>query len=80
MNTEHTIDPTPVTSNSEQLAVLKQHFPHCFDKNGQFVLSRFEEVLQAHEVATTQESDLLSQIRTPDYANFCCFSKSAGLK
>ena len=56
MNTEHTIDPTPVTSNSEQLAVLKQHFPHCFDKNGQFVLSRFEEVLQAHEVATTQES------------------------
>ena len=56
MNTEHTIDPTPVTSNSEQLAVLKQHFPHCFDKEGQFVLSRFEEVLQAHEVATTQES------------------------
>lgn len=56
MNTEHTITPTPVTSNSEQLAVLKQHFPHCFDKQGQFVLSRFEEVLQAHEVATTQES------------------------
>jgi phage gp45-like len=25
-------------------------------------------------------TDLLSQIRTPDYANFCCFSKSAGLK
>lgn len=56
MNTEHTISPTPVTSNSEQLAVLKQHFPHCFDKQGQFVLSRFQEVLQAHEVATTQES------------------------
>lgn len=56
MNTEHTINPTPVTSNSEQLAVLKQHFPHCFDKQGQFVLSRFQEVLQAHEVTTTQES------------------------
>ena len=26
------------------------------------------------------DDDLPPQIRTPDYANFCCFSKSAGLK
>ena len=29
---------------------------------------------------TIASFDLLSQIRTPDYANFCCFSKSSGLK
>lgn len=44
------------TVNSKQLAVLKKHFPQCFDKNGHFIQEKMLEVVDANEVELSKES------------------------
>ncbi|WP_339377284.1 site-specific DNA-methyltransferase [Candidatus Enterovibrio escicola] len=42
--------------NSKQLAVLKKHFPQCFDKLGNFIQEKMLEVVNANEVELSKES------------------------
>ena len=56
MKTEQTLPTELVTSNSEQLAVLKSNFPQCFDRQGKFILSKLQEILQANAVDLSRES------------------------
>jgi len=44
-----------VVPNSE-LEVLKQHFPHCFDKNGDFDFEKFKKELATSEINFSKES------------------------
>ena len=56
MKTEQTLPTELVTANSEQLAVLKSNFPQCFDKQGKFIVSKLQEMLQADGVDVSRES------------------------
>ena len=56
MKTEQTLPTELVTANSEQLAVLKSNFPQCFDRQGKFILSKLQEILQANAVDLSSES------------------------
>ncbi len=35
-----------ITSNSKQLALLKKHFPNCFDASGSFIVAKLQEITQ----------------------------------
>ena len=56
MKTEQTLPTGKITANSEQLAVLKNNFPQCFDKQGKFIFSKLQEILQADEIDVSRES------------------------
>ena len=56
MKKEQTIPTEKITKNSEQLAVLKDNFPNCFDKQGKFIVSKLQEILQADGVDLSRES------------------------
>ena len=56
MKTEQTLPTELVTANSEQLSVLKSNFPQCFDRQGKFILSKLQEILQADGVDVSRES------------------------
>lgn len=56
MTTEYTVPTEKITANSEQLAVLKNNFPQCFDKQGKFIVSKLQEILQADSVDLSRES------------------------
>ena len=56
MKTEQTFSTELVTANSEQLAVLKSNFPQFFDRQGKFILSKLQEILQANAVDVSRES------------------------
>ncbi|HHQ6546949.1 TPA: site-specific DNA-methyltransferase [Serratia fonticola] len=44
------------TANSKQLAVLKAHFPQCFDKNGAFIQEKLLEIVKSSDVELSKES------------------------
>ncbi len=44
-----------ITSNSPQLALLKQQFPQCFDQYGAFMPHKLQEVVQASGLALSTE-------------------------
>src|SRR5690606_5368236 len=54
--TEQTLSTEVVTANSEQLAVLKSNFPQCFDRQGKFILSKLQDILQANAIDVSRES------------------------
>ncbi|WP_407486390.1 hypothetical protein [Acinetobacter baumannii] len=56
MKTEQTLPTEKITANSQQLAVLKNNFPQFFDKQGKFIVSKLQEVLQADGVDVSHES------------------------
>lgn len=56
MKKEQTLPTEKITKNSEQLAVLKNNFPQCFDKQGKFIVSKLQEILQADGVDLSRES------------------------
>ena len=45
LSTETLFDETE-TANSKQIAILKKHFPQCFDKDGHFQPEKMMEVAQ----------------------------------
>ena len=55
IHTETLFDETE-TVNSKQIAVLKKHFPQCFDKHGHFQPEKMMEVVKANEVEIVKES------------------------
>lgn len=54
--TSETLFSNKETTNSKQLAVLKKHFPSCFDKDGDFIQERMMEIIAANEVEVSKES------------------------
>jgi len=42
-------------ANSEQLQVLKQHFPNCFDKNGAFIPDKLQAIVEENGVKVATE-------------------------
>jgi adenine-specific DNA-methyltransferase len=53
---EETLHSNIETVNSKQLAVLKKHFPQCFDKSGNFIQEKMLEVINANKVELSKES------------------------
>lgn len=53
---EETVYSNLETANSKQLAILKKHFPNCFDRDGNFIQERMLEVVNANEVELSKES------------------------
>ncbi len=49
-------DNANITSNSKQLALLKQHFPNCFDKEGNFIVHKMEEIVGKSGLELSKES------------------------
>lgn len=45
-----------LTAANKNLAVLKEHFGHCFDKQGNFLMEKFREELEAGELNFSKES------------------------
>lgn len=43
------------TAYNPQLEILKQHFPHCFDKNGDFLIDKFSEIIQTQNINIQKE-------------------------
>ncbi|MCX2767868.1 site-specific DNA-methyltransferase [Pseudoalteromonas sp. B530] len=44
------------TASSKQIAILKKHFPNCFDRDGNFIQERMLEVINANEIELSKES------------------------
>lgn len=47
---EETVYSNVETANSKQLAILKKHFPNCFDRDGNFIQERMLEIVNDNEV------------------------------
>lgn len=44
------------TVNSKQLEILKNNFPQCFDKNGNFIVNKIEEIITNNGLELSKES------------------------
>lgn len=53
---EETVYSNVETANSKQLAILKKHFPNCFDRDGNFIQERMLEVVNEGEIELSKES------------------------
>ncbi|MCU8168007.1 site-specific DNA-methyltransferase [Vibrio vulnificus] len=53
---EETVYSNVETANSKQLAILKKHFPQCFDKQGNFIQEKLLEVVKSSDVELSKES------------------------
>ncbi|MDF4765403.1 site-specific DNA-methyltransferase [Vibrio parahaemolyticus] len=53
---EETVYSNSETANSKQLAILKKHFPNCFDRDGNFIQERMLEVVNDGEIELSKES------------------------
>lgn len=53
---EETVFSNVETANSKQLAILKKHFPNCFDRDGNFIQERMLEVVNDSEIELSKES------------------------
>ena len=56
MKKEKTFDNANTTTNSKQLEVLKTNFPQCFDKKGDFIPRKMQEVVAKDGVNLSKES------------------------
>ena len=45
-----------ITAPNHDLEMLKKHFSHCFDKNGNFDFAKFKKELSEKEVDFSKES------------------------
>ncbi|MGR5462770.1 site-specific DNA-methyltransferase [Photobacterium damselae] len=53
---EETVFANVETTNSKQIAILKKHFPNCFDRDGNFIQERMLEVVNQSDVELSKES------------------------
>ena len=44
------------TVNSKQIALLKKHFPQCFDKTGDFIQEKMLELVNTNDIDLSKES------------------------
>ena len=49
-------DNTDITANSQQLELLKKNFPQCFDKDGNFIVHKMEEIVGESGLDLSKES------------------------
>ncbi len=49
-------DNTEITANSKQIELLKQNFPQCFDKDGNFIVHKMEEIVGESGLELSKES------------------------
>ncbi|MDQ1245060.1 MAG: adenine-specific DNA-methyltransferase [Campylobacterota bacterium] len=49
-------DNSEISANSKQLEILKKNFPDCFDKNGNFIVSKMEEIVTGNGLELSKES------------------------
>jgi len=49
-------DNRDITSNSQQIKLLKENFPQCFDKDGNFITHKMEEVVGESGIELSKES------------------------
>lgn len=49
-----------VQVNSKEMEALKEHFPQCFDKNGNFDVKIFEELINTKEISIKKEGYALN--------------------
>ena len=49
-------DNADITINSQQLETLKKHFPQCFDKDGNFIAEKLNEIVSDSGTAFSKES------------------------
>lgn len=49
-------DNSEITANSKQLKILKKNFPQCFDKNGNFIATKMEEIVIGNGLEFSRES------------------------
>ena len=49
-------DNSNITANSKQLEILKKNFPQCFDKNGNFMAHKMEEIVSGNGLELSKES------------------------
>lgn len=55
MKEENIFNNKNITANSEQISTLKKHFPNCFDKEGNFLIESFKEILKSDDINTSHE-------------------------
>ncbi|CAC9435400.1 Type III restriction-modification system methylation subunit (EC 2.1.1.72) [uncultured Gammaproteobacteria bacterium] len=56
MKKEKTFDNSNTTTNSTQLEILKTNFPQCFDKNGDFIPHKMQEIVSKDGINLSKES------------------------
>ncbi|AIT10058.1 hypothetical protein LO80_08810 [Candidatus Francisella endociliophora] len=56
MKIEKLNDNTNITSNSKQLEILKKNFPECFDKNGNFLPEKLNNIIKSSGTDISKES------------------------
>jgi len=49
-------DNTDITANSRQIELLKKNFPQCFDKDGNFIIHKMEEIVGDSGLELSKES------------------------
>jgi len=49
-------DNANITSNSKQVDILKNNFPNCFDKEGNFIVHKMEEIVTGNGLELSKES------------------------
>jgi len=52
----HLYDNSNITSNSKQLELLKRHFPNCFDREGNFISHKMQEIVGESGLDISRES------------------------
>ncbi|MBA1437707.1 MAG: site-specific DNA-methyltransferase [Epsilonproteobacteria bacterium] len=62
-------DNTDITANSQQIELLKKNFPQCFDKDGNFIIHKMEEIVGESGVELSKESYSLNWLGK-SYARF----------
>lgn len=55
MTEQNIFDNKHITSNSEQISVLKKYFPNCFDKDGRFLINNLKDIVTKEGVDTSHE-------------------------
>lgn len=53
---EETLYSNVETANSKQLAILKKHFPNCFDLDGNFIQEKMIEIVKENNIELSKES------------------------
>ncbi|MDK9694229.1 MAG: site-specific DNA-methyltransferase, partial [Sulfurimonas sp.] len=62
-------DNSQITANSKQLEILKKNFQNCFDKNGNFIAHKMEEIVRGNGLELSKESYSLNWLGK-SYARF----------
>ncbi|HIF9507355.1 TPA: site-specific DNA-methyltransferase [Photobacterium damselae] len=53
---EETVFANIETTNSKQIAILKKHFPNCFDRDGNFIQEQMLEIVNESDIELSKES------------------------